>query len=240
MLLGHAPLSMQGKIRKDHRYYCCGYGKDYGDTAAIEDHAGQKWISAREDRLLRLVFSFFEQRIFGPLRIERLEKQLRASAREQRKEGKLAGTRIRKQIAELDRKIKAQIQALEKGIEPELVSERIAELRGDKEALEDALTEVGAEREEAEADELAKQLARMPDLTERLREASPEVQRQVFEAFELQILYDKAERRIEISATVSEAVANAFEKQKALPKEGSLVVLRDIAGAGFEPATFGL
>ena len=56
----------------------------------------------------------------------------------------------------------------------------------------------------------------------------------------LQILYDKAGRKIEISATVSEAVADAFENQKALPKEGSLVVVRDIAGAGFEPATFGL
>jgi hypothetical protein len=84
------------------------------------------------------------------------------------------------------------------------------------------------------------QLARVPDLTKALREASPEVQRQVFEAFELEILYDKAERRIEVSATVSEAVANAFENKKALPKEGSLVVVRDIAGAGFEPATFGL
>jgi hypothetical protein len=39
------------------------------------------------------------------------------------------------------------------------------------------------------------------------------------------------EAPIEISATVSEAVANAFGKKKALPKEGSLVVLRDIAGA---------
>jgi hypothetical protein len=34
--------------------------------------------------------------------------------------------------------------------------------------------------------------------------------------------------------------ANAFEYKKALPKEGSLVLLRDIAGAGFEPTTFGL
>jgi hypothetical protein len=56
----------------------------------------------------------------------------------------------------------------------------------------------------------------------------------------LQILYDKAERRIEISATVSEAIANAFDNKKPLAKEGSLVVLRDIAEAGFEPATFGL
>jgi hypothetical protein len=37
--------------------------------------------------------------------------------------------------------------------------------------------------------------------------------------------------------TVSETVADAFEKQKALPKEGSLVVLTEVAGAGFEPAT---
>jgi hypothetical protein len=49
----------------------------------------------------------------------------------------------------------------------------------------------------------------------------------------LEILYDKAERRIEISATVSEAVAKAFEKKKALAKEGSLVVVKDIAGARF-------
>ena len=42
------------------------------------------------------------------------------------------------------------------------------------------------------------------------------------------------------AARVSETIAYAFEKKKALPEEGSLVVLRDIAGAGFEPATFGL
>jgi hypothetical protein len=80
----------------------------------------------------------------------------------------------------------------------------------------------------------------VPDLTESLAKASPEIQRQVFAAFELQIAYDKVGRRIEISATVSEAVANAFEDAKALEKEGSIVVVRDIAGAGFEPATFGL
>ena len=54
-----------------------------------------------------------------------------------------------------------------------------------------------------------------------------------FEAFELEILYDKAGRKVEISATVSEVVASAFEKQKALPKEGSLVVLREVAGARY-------
>jgi endonuclease III-like uncharacterized protein len=47
-------------------------------------------------------------------------------------------------------------------------------------------------------------------------------------------------RRIEISATMSETIAQAFENAKDLPEEVSRVTLRDIAGAGFEPATFGL
>jgi hypothetical protein len=49
------------------------------------------------------------------------------------------------------------------------------------------------------------------------RKAPPSnAQRQAFEAFDLQIAYDKVGRRIEISATVSEGVADAFENAKAL------------------------
>ena len=237
---GHAPLSMQGKARKGRNYYACAYAQNYGDVAALEAHYGQKWVSVREDWLERLVLRFFEQRIFGPMRLDKLAKQLRAHDREQRRNGKLAGTRIRKQISELDRKIKAQVTALERGIEPELVSERITELRGEKEALEEALEDLGADREEAEQEELTQHLDRIPDLTQALREALPAVKRQVFESFDLQIAYDKTEGRVELTATVSEAVADAFENAKALQVEGSGVVVTDIAGAGFEPATSGL
>ena len=66
------------------------------------------------------------------------------------------------------------------------------------------------------------------------------IKRQVFASFDLQIGYDKAQRRVELTATVSEAVADAFENADALLAEGSSVVVRDIAGAGFEPATSGL
>jgi site-specific DNA recombinase len=208
----------QGRARRGHRYYACAYATNYGETAAREAHGGQKWIYVREDWLERLVLRFFEQRIFGPMRLDKLAKQLRAHDREQRRNGKLAGTRIRQQIAELERKIKAQVQALEKGIEPELVSDRIAELRGEKEALEEALAGIGAERQEAEEEELAAHLARIPDLGQALREAAPEIKRQVFASFDLQIAYDKTERRVELTATVSEAVADAFENAKALQR----------------------
>jgi hypothetical protein len=60
-----------------------------------------------------------------------------------------------------------------------------------------------------------------------LREASPEVKRQ----FGLRVEFDKAQRRIAISATVTEAVGGAFENTKALQAEGFQVTARDIAGA---------
>jgi post-segregation antitoxin (ccd killing protein) len=37
----------------------------------------------------------------------------------------------------------------------------------------------------------------------------------VFDAFGLQIVYDKLNRRIEISATITEAIAGALENAKA-------------------------
>ncbi len=77
------------------------------------------------------------------------------------------------------------------------------------------------------------QLARIPDLSEALREATPAIKRQVFAGFDLQIAYDKVERRVELSATVSEAVADAFENRESPPSGGLSVVPTDIAGARF-------
>ena len=93
--------------------------------------------------------------------------------------------------AELERKIKAQVQALERGIESELVSERIGELHGEKAALEVALAGIGADREEAENEGLTAQLARLPELSQALRDAPAAIKRQVFASFDLQIAYDR-------------------------------------------------
>jgi hypothetical protein len=225
---GHQPLSMHGKARKGHHYYACNYGASYGDTAATQVHGDQKWIYLREDALLPLVEQFFAQRIFGPLRLEKLAKQLKSHQRDQKQTGKLLATRLRQQIAEADRKIKIQVQALEDGIEPEIVSARIAELKADKEATTATLAEINQPEVEAEDDYLAGRLAQIPDLTQSLRDAPRETKRQTFEAFELRIDYDKAARSINISATVSQAVADAFESTKALQSEGFQVTTSDM------------
>jgi hypothetical protein len=52
-----------------------------------------------------------------------------------------------------------------------------------------------------------------------LQQAPPAIKRQVFDAFGLLITYDKLGRRIEISAIISEATADALENAKNLPEE---------------------
>ena len=207
------PFHLETQSESDD-YYTCSYADDYGETAAIAGHASQKSISAREDRLLRLVLSFFEQRIFGPIRIERLEKQLRANAREQHKTGKLAGTRMRQQISELDRKMKAQVQALEEGIEPELVSERIKELRAEKEALEGGPL---GDRWQTRGSR-GRRAHRVPTGA---GAGGPAASLRGVRARDPLRPGGAADRDL---ATVLKAVADAFEKQKALPEEGSVVV----------------
>jgi hypothetical protein len=98
--------------------------------------------------------------------LDKLARQIKAQGREHKCNGKLLGTRLRQQVAEAERKIKVQVQALEDGIEPELVTARITELRADKQAAEDALAELDPQETETEDAFLQKRLGRIPDLAQ--------------------------------------------------------------------------
>ena len=50
-------------------------------------------------------------------------------------------------------------------------------------------------------------------------------------------ILDKPSRRIEISATITQAIADTLENAKDLPQEVSSVAQRDIAGARFVPSS---
>ena len=219
----------------------CDYGRTYGKVAADQIEGHGQWLSIREDTLLPLVERFFCERIFGPMRLDKLARQLRAHEKAAAKTADGTLQRLRDEVADLDHRIGKQIEALEQGVEPQLVSKRIEKLRRDKEAAEIELRYHAPGSADSGASESADELlARLPDLGDALRKAPMELKRQVFEAFCLQITYDKPNRRIEISATITEAIAQALENERDLPGEVSDVARRDIAGAGFEPATFGL
>lgn len=53
-------------------------------------------------------------------------------------------------------------------------------------------------------------MERLPDLSEQLRSATPEVQRQIFDAFSLRGQCDRTQEVVRVSATVTEQVARAL------------------------------
>lgn len=142
---------------------------------------------------------------------------------------------LRRQIADLDRRLGLQLNALEKGIDPELIGARITELRAHKEQVEEQHREQPPDPAEQKPTELLANLERLPDLSQALRDAPTALKRQIFDAFELRILYDKINRRIEISATISDAVARTLQNANDLPQEVANVTHTDIAGARFVP-----
>jgi hypothetical protein len=72
----------------------------------------------------------------------------------------------------------------------------------------------------------------LPDLSDALARADPELRRRVFDASRLSVAIDKNAAQIHVKALVS----SAFKKARDLQ---SLVANESIAGAGFEPATSG-
>jgi len=142
------------------------------------------------------------------------------------------GIRLRELIADRERRIKLQVQALEDGIEPAIVTARITELRADITAAEADLAELDPAEAAAETDDLTERLARIPNLAQQLRDAPRDIQRQTYEAFDLRIEFDKVANALSVSASVTEAVAQAFEDTKALQEGGLPVTVSDIAGGG--------
>lgn len=97
------------------------------------------------------------------------------------------------------------MRALEAGIEPDVVRARIDELKAEKAAAQASLPQLGPAPERQDP---AAVLDRVPDLSERLRDADGATKRALFDAFDLRVVFDKDGDRLSISATLTEAVAS--------------------------------
>jgi hypothetical protein len=78
-----------------------------------------------------------------------------------------------------------------------------------------------------------------PDLRPALKAASEEELVEIFRAFDLTITYDKPEQRLHLAATITPELLPVLCPNESDRPEGRSQI-NDIAGAGFEPATFGL
>jgi hypothetical protein len=80
-------------------------------------------------------------------------------------------------------------------------------------------------------------LAAVPDLRPTLKAAGPEELAELFAAFDVTAIYDKPNRTLELAATVTPELVPENENPR---RSDAPSGISSIAGAGFEPATFGL
>jgi site-specific DNA recombinase len=231
---GHNPLRMHGKERKGITYYACCYRIAYGDKAA-EALGHGKWQYVREDALLPAIDRFFATNIFGARRIHHLRAQHADLGRSIATEDTQENERLREQIADVEHRIELQVRAIEAGVEPALVSARIDALKHEQRDLQRALTASErsiASRPHTDLDSACEILDQLPLLENEFAEADPELRRQVLDAFKFSLEIDRNKPEIRLRALISSAL-KATNLQ-------DLVTNGSIAGAGFEPATFGL
>jgi len=147
--------------------------------------------------------------------------------------------RLTATLADLDQRIERQVAAIESGVDPVLVGERIRSLKGERQQSETALAQLDLlqrERIGLDLDEACAVLDSLPDLSKPLAKADPELRRSVYEAFQFGIELDRNKPEIRLKALVS----SAFSTTSDLDDLAGMVANGVIAGAGFEPATFGL
>ncbi len=231
---GHNPLRMHGKERKGITYYACCYRIAYGDKAA-EALGHGKWQYIREDALLPVIDNFFVNNIFGAQRIHHLRAQHPDLAPSIAAEDTQEHDRLRERIADVQRRIELQVRAIEAGVDPALVTARIDALKHEQHNLQRALAaseDSTASRPHADLDTTCEILDQLPLLDNEFAEVDPKLRRQVLDAFNFSLEVDRNKPEIRLRALISSALKAANLQE--------LVANGSIAGAGFEPATFGL
>jgi site-specific DNA recombinase len=235
-LCGHR---MEGSHQKGSNWYRCQYVRRRSEAAAIyADHP--QVLGIKEAKVLDAVLTFLNRRVFGPDRLRLLRDELADATSSTWDEHKADLERLEGELSSISRSLRAQTLRLEEHEDPNhpvvaLATERIEELSTRKSTVTEAIETLTAKRPAGHnPDEVAAMLDAVPDLRKTLDAASASQLTEIFSAFDVRITYDKANERLNLAATITPEL---------LPDNdcaGERSRMFDIAGAGFEPATFGL
>jgi DNA invertase Pin-like site-specific DNA recombinase len=234
---------MEGSRQRNSNWYRCQYLGRRGSAAAVyADHP--LTLGIKEDKLLEPLLHFLGRRIFGPDRLHLLRDELADSTASTWEEHTAELTRLEAELPGIRRALRVQTLRLEEQEDPEhpivaLASERIVELSTRKAAVTDAIEALKATRPAGyHPDEIVAMLDAVPDLRETLANATPEKLAEIFGAFDVTITFDKANQFLDLGATIMPQLLPAHLHESDRPEEPSGMF--EVAGAGFEPATFGL
>lgn len=231
---------MEGTYQREAKWYRCRFSATRGRVAA-EVAGHPRALQVKEDLILEELLNFLGRRLFGPDRLRLLRDELTRYVEEGVGDHAAERERLTRERDELDRALYRQALRLEEHDDPghpvvALAKRRIAELSARREAVAEALGRLDAEHPDRtrQAEEIEQMLAAVPDLRPSLTRASEEELAEILDAFEVTAVYDKPNRTLELSATL------ALETDRPPGRRSENVGDISIAGAGFEPATFGL
>jgi hypothetical protein len=191
------------------------------------------------------MLDFLSRRVFGPDRLRLLHDELAGATASDWQQHAADAERLEEELRKLDRSLRIQSLRLEEHEDPNhpvvvLASERIVELTTRKAAVTDALAALKTKRPAGhDPDEVLAMLDAVPDLRPALATATEEKLAAIFQAFDVEITYDRDQQTLKLAATITPELIPDFDPDENDRPEGRSQV-NGIAGAGFEPATFGL
>jgi site-specific DNA recombinase len=239
-LCGH---SMEGSHQKGSNWYRCQYVYRRGAAAAaLTNHP--KVHGIKEDKLLEPVLDFLARRVFGPDRLRLLRDGLAEASASTWQEHTAELERLDAELHKINRSLRVQTLRLEEHEDPAhpvvaLATERIVELSTRKAAITDMIEALKAKRPAGHhPDEIVAMLDAVPDLRPTIATATDDQLAEIFRAFDVSILYDRDGQTLTLAATITPELAPDLANENDRPEGRSQI--NDIAGAGFEPATFGL
>jgi site-specific DNA recombinase len=234
---------MEGSHQKGANWYRCQYVSRRGEAAAeIAGHP--RVLGIKEVVVLDALREFMAERLFGPERLGLLREELAAAATDgdwQERDSRLAD--LRAEDKQVQQALYRQSLRLEEHEDPEhpivkLATQRIEELSGQADAIAAEIAGLDATRpEEPRPEEIEALLAEVPDLREALAQADGEELIELLDAFDVAVSYDKPSRTLELSALLANDFVSSPDAKR---PPGGRSQNSSIAGAGFEPATFGL
>ena len=227
---------MEGSHQKHANWYRCQYARRRG-LAAADVSGHPRSLGIKEAVVLDAIRDFMAERLFGPDRLRLLSEEL-ATATDDTTARDAELERLRAEKEKIDKALYRQSLRLEEQDDPnhpivKLATQRIEELSGQAKAISLTVGDLEKQRPTGPSPaEVKATLNAIPDLTETLENADDDELSELLNAFDVSVSYDKPAKRLELSAVIAPELD--------APPEADRSGDSFIAGAGFEPATFGL
>jgi hypothetical protein len=197
-------------------YYQCPHNPARPKDAA--GHPGHpRTVKAPEARLDQITGLFFAEHVFGPRRAEFLAAQLPATDQAAEADRDAQAATLTARLKQLDTAQRAQILGLEQlSLDPAdtaasamraRITDRFAELHAEREQTQAQLDALAAEIPKAADPSLLDELPLAGDILPGL---DPGLKARLFDAFDLQILWNKPGRQATVFAEITEATLRAL------------------------------